>query len=490
MNAATTHYSNSTRRNDATGNESGIARGSVRTDRILSDFRNCLMVSIAAFALFFTLAPISFAQDIDDPAPTQAELEQFRADLSLAIRRLNASIEKMKESPAMRNAVAKAGNYSPQKSSAGLRQLEKLSYDDLETLYSAFNTHFPKWRDSPATIERLAEKVSRTAPLKNGNVAAPNAITPDNCDEAFAADPSWTDWSITKTSEIAGQAAYEVIPEPFNGIALGIWSPIAVGAAIAEFYNVLYERCSGAQDVAAIQTSITTAKNVLYERIDNNADYVINNLTGVAHNLKNEIVNNDNVNKTAIVTAITDAQSSINNNVNSNTTAITNAVTTAKTEIITNDNINRTTIVNNDNSNATAINTNVNNTRSTIINNDNTNTTNIVNNDNTNRTLIINNSNSNTAALNDLILRGLIEADLATESNGVKVAWYMTPTANGGKLDLVQQIVTQTLASIVAAGGSIGNAQSFLNKANADKAAGDFKSAYDNYRKAYKAAAN
>jgi len=93
-------------------------------------------------------------------------------------------------------------------------------------------------------------------------------------------------------------------------------------------------------------------------------------------------------------------------------------------------------------------------------------------------------------ALNDSILRSQIEADLATESNGVKVAWYMTPTANGGKLDLVQQIVTLTLANIQAAGGSIGNAQSFLTKANQDKAAGNFKSAYDNYRKAYKAAAN
>ncbi len=64
-----------------------------------------------------------------------------------------------------------------------------------------------------------------------------------------------------------------------------------------------------------------------------------------------------------------------------------------------------------------------------------------------------------------------------------------TPTANGGHLNLVQTIVTQTLASILAAGGSIGNAQSFLDRANADKAAGNFKSAYDNYRKAYKAAA-
>jgi len=120
----------------------------------------------------------------------------------------------------------------------------------------------------------------------------------------------------------------------------------------------------------------------------------------------------------------------------------------------------------------------------------NTNKTAIITNDNTNTTNIVNNSNANTMALDDLVLHSQIEADLATESNGVKVAWFMTPTANGGKLDLVKQIVTLTLANITAAGGSIGNAQMFFDRANADKAAGNFKSAYDNYRKAYKSAAN
>ncbi len=220
------------------------------------------------------------------------------------------------------------------------------------------------------------------------------------------------------------------------------------------------------------------------------------------------IVNNDNTNKTMITDAISNAQTTINDNSNAGKTEIINSITSSKNEIVTNDNTNRTTIVNNDNSNATALDTNLNISRTAIITNDKTNTTNIVNNDNTNRTQIINNDNANTTTLNTAItnakneiladakanktelLRAHIEADLASESNGVKVAWYMTPTSNGGKLDFVQQIVTETLANILAAGGSIGNAQSFLNKANADKAAGNFKSAYDNYRKAYKAAAN
>jgi hypothetical protein len=64
------------------------------------------------------------------------------------------------------------------------------------------------------------------------------------------------------------------------------------------------------------------------------------------------------------------------------------------------------------------------------------------------------------------------------------------PNANGGYLDLVKTIVTETLAHVQAAGGSVSNAQAFLNSANAAKASGNFKSAYSFYRKAYKAAGN
>jgi hypothetical protein len=159
--------------------------------------------------------------------------------------------------------------------------------------------------------------------------------------------------------------------------------------------------------------------------------------------------------------------------------AIQTQITNSTGTIVDNANANRTAIVDNNSSNVT-----------TILNNNNANATAIVNNDNNNRTLIIDNANANKNELRDLILRTQIEADLAEADSATMVAWYLTPTANGGRLDLVQTIVTQTLANILAAGGSIGEAQSFLDQANADKAAGRFKDAYKNYRKAYKLAAN
>ncbi|MEO7274304.1 MAG: hypothetical protein ABIX28_23625 [Vicinamibacterales bacterium] len=147
-----------------------------------------------------------------------------------------------------------------------------------------------------------------------------------------------------------------------------------------------------------------------------------------------------------------------------------------------------TTIVNTSNANTAA-----------IISNDNTNTSTIVTNDNVNRTLIVNNDNANLATiladasknkneLRDLILRTQIEADLAMVDSAAIVELYALPNANGGYLDLVKTIVTETIARVQAAGGGVSNSLAFLNDANAAKAAGDFKGAYVLYRKAYKAA--
>jgi len=163
-------------------------------------------------------------------------------------------------------------------------------------------------------------------------------------------------------------------------------------------------------------------------------------------------------------------------------------LTAAITTIVSNSNANATSIINNDNANTGAIVTNDNSNTTTIINNDNVNTTAIVTNDNANTATILTNANANKTELRDLILRTQIEADLAMVDGAAVAALYELPNANGGYLDLVMTIVTETIANIQAAGASVGNAQSALNDANAAKAAGNFKAAYALYRKAYKAA--
>jgi len=160
----------------------------------------------------------------------------------------------------------------------------------------------------------------------------------------------------------------------------------------------------------------------------------------------------------------------------------------AITSIVDNANANTASIINNNDANTTTLFNNDNANRALIITNANANTTSIINNDNANTTSILNNANANKNELRDLILRTQIEQDLSMPDNSAVVAIFETPTASGGYLDLVTNIVTDTIANVQAAGGSTGNAQQFLNTANAAKAAGDFKAAYASYRKAYKAA--
>ena len=152
---------------------------------------------------------------------------------------------------------------------------------------------------------------------------------------------------------------------------------------------------------------------------------------------------------------------------------------------VANDNANASNIVANDNSNRAQIVANDNANKSAIVANDNANTASIIANDNTNTAAIIANDNANFIALRSLLLRTQIEANLA---EGQPVGLYLTPAAQGGQLDLVRTIVTETMARITAAGGSVGTAQSFLTQADAAKAAGQFKTAYDLYCKAYRMA--
>lgn len=165
-------------------------------------------------------------------------------------------------------------------------------------------------------------------------------------------------------------------------------------------------------------------------------------------------------------------EAAIQQQVTDSTTTITTAISNAQTAIINNDNSNKDTIVSNDNSNKTA-----------IINNDNANKDTIITAVNNAKSEIIVNANAN----KDELLRLHIHADLASVDNATPLAIFMLPAVKGGYLELVRTIVVQMITDL--AGSSTAQANSFLAKGDAFKDAGNYKSAYDSYRKAYKAAA-
>jgi len=142
---------------------------------------------------------------------------------------------------------------------------------------------------------------------------------------------------------------------------------------------------------------------------------------------------------------------------------------------VANDNTNKTAIIDNDNTNKTA-----------IVNNDNTNTTTILTAIANSQTAINNNTNAGKNELRDLILRTQIEANLADEGGDHFIGLYITPIANGGYLELVRSIVVDTIAKL--AGKHTAEANLWLAQGDVQKAARNFKEAYEAYRKAYLAA--
>jgi hypothetical protein len=181
-----------------------------------------------------------------------------------------------------------------------------------------------------------------------------------------------------------------------------------------------------------------------------------------------------------------DLETSIAND-GANKSALTAEATANKLEIINNSDANKSAIITNSNANTNTITTAIGNSQTAVVNNANANLTTVTTAISNTQTAIINNDNANTAMLRDLLLRTQIEADLASTDGSTFVGLYITPTANGGYLELVRSIVVQTIANI--GGSNAGQANAFLAKGDAHKAAGNYKEAYKNYRMAYQKAA-
>ncbi|TVR24937.1 MAG: hypothetical protein EA389_10160 [Ilumatobacter sp.] len=92
---------------------------------------------------------------------------------------------------------------------------------------------------------------------------------------------------------------------------------------------------------------------------------------------------------------------------------------------------------------------------------------------------------SDTADLQALSLRAAIERALADPSQP-SIGLFALPAVQGGNLELVADIVTDTLNNHRAAGQGIGNAEATLASANEAYAAGQFSRAYDEYARAYR----
>ena len=156
---------------------------------------------------------------------------------------------------------------------------------------------------------------------------------------------------------------------------------------------------------------------------------------------------------------------------------------------VANDNANTASIKANTDSKAASIISNANSNTTTITNNANSNTSSILSAISGAATSITSGSSTGQTEVKDLIVDTQIEADLARDTASTPVARYLIPSSAGGLLDRVRSVVVQTITVVQAAGGTTGTAQSFVTQGDQYKAAGQFKQAYDSYRRAYQMAA-
>ena len=426
-----------------------------------------------------------------------ANTEEFRQELTNYFTEIEEVSRLFNQIPVVRERLNE-NNLKPLSIIAQAKlSIANATPEDLRQMREVY-AKFPGWRDVPQNMNALINPALRrqleTRLAAKGGGIQLEAVTPDNCADGISADVSNTDISAAEAAVIAAEAIQDAIPPVLNIPAVAATAIVKGIALSLVTLKAIKDDCT-ALDATAVSTIVNTAKTDIVNNSNTNKDFILNSLntktttitTAIADS-QTTIVNNDNSNKTMLTTTITNAQTSINNTTNASSTALTTAITNAQTAIVNNDNSNKTMIVNNDNANATTLNTNLTTAKTAIITNDNTNTTNIVNNDNANKTMIINNDNANKTELRDLLLRTQIEADLAQADNATYVGLYVTPTANGGYLDLVRTIVVDTIAKL--AGANTAQANALLAQADAFKAAGNYKSAYQYYRKAYKSAVN
>ncbi|MGB7069929.1 MAG: hypothetical protein WBD22_10590 [Pyrinomonadaceae bacterium] len=432
---------------------------------MMKTLRSSLIISIVMFTAFCSIAAPTFAQEYFQP-PTPVELDRFRQDLDQMTQEMYRHRDTLARNKEVRKAIESNSKFESAPALAQVRQqIREMNYEELAILYRAFTTQFPDWREAPQVLGTIVNKISGTGSANTSNIA-------DNCQDGINANISNTDISIALGFSIAAHAVAEIVPPVANAPAVAAWVITDVAVLTLETLKAIKDDCTGI-DAATVTDIVNTAKN----------DIINNDNSNVA-----TIVTNDNSNAATLTTALSTA-----------TTTITTAVTNAKTEIVNNDNTNRGLIINNDNANTTVLNTAITNAKTQIVNNDNANRVLIVNNSNANTTFldtaittakneIIANANANKNELVDLMLRTQIEADLAEADNATFVAFYVTPTADGGHLELVRSIVVETITKL--AGNQAPQANAFLAAADTDKANGDYKAAYRNYRKAYKKAIN
>jgi hypothetical protein len=327
---------------------------------------------------------------------------------------------------------------------------------------------YPQWRTMPGKLTKLVSRM---------RVASPRSlqITPDDCATARAAGYTQTDVEIAADASLAADFIVEAVPTdlislPVRIAAVIIWAiPHGVQRGFEHLYNIA-SACDDADHQALVSQNLdvkvsTRATQTSLDTLTTNF-----NTFNTAFSTLNTLINSrldvavsTRASQTSLDTLTTNfntfntAFNALNTLINARLdVAVSTRATQASLDVFHNEFTANATVVN---TKLDSANTKLDNLAITV---------------------------SDQGALN---LRLHIEADLS-EPGAHPVALFEIPASGGGYLDLTRSIVADTIAKMQAAGQGTGVAQSFLAAGDAAVTAHDYKGAYANYGKAYRAAAS
>jgi hypothetical protein len=370
--------------------------------------------------------------------PTSATSEQaaFRQEFTTYLVQMQAVAMKMQATPQGRAAFRSVG-FTPAKGFAEARTaVRTMTPEQLSVLQKAFSA-YPAWRTLPVTMGRLATRMQAKSAYRL-------QITPDDCPTARAAGITQTDVEIAADAALVAEGILLAVPTDLVSLAVRIaavvvWAvPQATLRGFEHLYNIA-SACDDADHQALVTQNLDVA--VSTRATQTSVNTLITNLSSlsalVTQNL--DVAVSTRATQTSVNTLLT--------NVNN----LQASVTTFHNEFTAN-----AVVVNNK---LDAANTKLDDLAITV---------------------------SDQGALN---LRMHIEDDLSDPGNH-PLALFGVPEANGGHLNLTRSIVADTIAKMQATGQGVGNAAAFLASGDAARAANDFKGAYREYGKAYRAAAS
>jgi len=390
--------------------------------------------SFAVFVLAAVLAAVLALTASSATSKAQGQA-QFRREFTTYLVQMQRVAMKVQATPAGRAAFRSIG-FTPADSFERARTaVQTMTPEQLAVLQKSLSA-YPKWRTLPVKMDRLATRM-KAMPAKSF------MITPDDCPTARAAGFTQTDVEIAADASLAADAVLEAVPSdlisvPVRLIAVAVWAGVhATQRAFEHLYNIA-QACDDADHQALVTQNLDVAVSTRATQVSVNALITNLSILSTLVNSRLDVTVSSRASQTSVNTLLTNV-----NNLQNSVTAFNNEFT----------------------ANAIVVNTKLDSANTKL--------------DNLAITV------SDQGALN---LRIHIEDDLADPGNH-PLALFEVPEANGGYLNLARSIVADTIAKMLATGQGVGNAQSFLAAGDAAKAAGEYKSAYSNYGKAYRAAA-